>query len=61
MKHSEEMLKALGDMELALRLGNINGVVQGVFIWSQRGKRILNGEETWADQGFDPHERKESV
>lgn len=49
-----EALKCLHDLENALRLGNTFAVHQGVFIWSQRRDAILAGEETWAEQRFDP-------
>jgi hypothetical protein len=45
---------ALNDLEAALRLGDEMRVCEGVFIWSQHKDEILAGNETWADQKFDP-------
>jgi len=52
--YPDEALACLKDLEQALRLGNYNAVVHGVFIWSQRHMAIMAGEEDWKDQRFDP-------
>lgn len=44
------MFAALADMEEALRYGDTELALHCVFVWSQRGERIMAGEETWFQQ-----------
>lgn len=49
-----EAVAALDDADASLRFSDINRALTVAFIWGQRRERILNGEETWADQNLRP-------
>lgn len=49
-KLNGELIAALDDADLAMRIGDPYRLHKIGFVWSQRRDHILAGEETWADQ-----------
>lgn len=50
------LLEVLDDVELSVRMGDIERLHKVAFVWSQRRDYLLTGRETWDDQRIGrPH------